>query len=277
MSDQSRLYWTSSACTDVGAVRELNEDAYLARPDLGLWLVADGMGGHFAGDVASQMVVSAMDALEPPGFLSKFVAAVEQRLVETNTRLREYAEREETHTIGSTVVALLVYGEHAVCLWAGDSRMYRYRDGRLEQISQDHALVEELLERGVLTPEQAVDHPHGNLVTRAVGAADRLFVDIEMIPIQAGDLFILCSDGLEKEVAEQEMSVMAEESDTSRLSHALLERALAYGARDNVTVITVAIHGRPGSEKGSDEAGGCDEADGEDDADPARNEQRPPT
>ncbi len=276
MSEQSPLDWTSSACTDVGAVRELNEDAYLERPDLGLWLVADGMGGHFAGDVASHMVVSAMDILGPPSSLSRFVEAVERRLVETNTRLREYAEREEAHTIGSTVVALLIHGEHAVCLWAGDSRMYRYRDGRLEQISQDHALVEELVERGVLTPEQAVDHPHGNLVTRAVGAADRLFLDVEIIPIQSGDLFILCSDGLEKEIAEENMSVMVEAGDASQLSHTLLARALAVGARDNVTVITVAIHGKPGSAERSEKAGGCGEADVEDDGDILRNVQQPP-
>ena len=277
MSEQSPFDWTSSACTDVGAVRELNEDAYLERPDLGLWLVADGMGGHLGGDVASQMVVSAMDSLAPPRSLSTFVEAVERRLVETNTRLRDYAEREETHTIGSTVVALLVHGEHAVCLWAGDSRMYRHRDGRLEQISQDHALVEELVERGVLTPDQAIDHPHGNLVTRAVGAADRLFLDVEIIPIQAGDLFILCSDGLEKEIVEEEMSVMVEAGDARQLSHALLARALAVGAHDNVTVITVAIHGQPGSPKRSEKAGGCDETDVEDDGDTLRIDQQPPT
>ena len=276
MSEQSPFDWSSSACTDVGAVRELNEDAYLERPDLGLWLVADGMGGHFAGDVASHMVVSAMDSLAPPRSLSKFVDAVEQRLLETNRRLRDYAEREETHTIGSTVVALLVHGEHAVCLWAGDSRMYRHRAGRLEQISQDHALVEELLERGVLTPEQAVDHPHANLVTRAVGAADRLFLEVEIVPIQAGDLFILCSDGLEKEVAEEEMSVIDQAGDPSQLSHTLLARALAIGARDNVTVITVAIHGQPGSQKRDHEAGGRDQTDVEEEADTGRHEQLPP-
>lgn len=276
MSEQSPFDWTSSACTDVGAVRELNEDAYLERPDLGLWLVADGMGGHLGGDVASHMVVSAMDSLEPPRSLSKFVAAVERRLVETNTRLRDYAERQETHTIGSTVVALLVHGEHAVCLWAGDSRMYRHRDGRLEQISQDHALVEELVERGVLTPEQAIDHPHGNLVTRAVGAADRLFLDVEIVAIQAGDLFILCSDGLEKEVAEEQMSIVARAGDPSQLSHTLLARALAIGARDNVTVMTVAIHGPPGSPKRDHEAGG-EQTDVEEDADSERHEQPPPT
>jgi len=248
MTDHANLYWTSNACTDVGSVRELNEDAYLERPDLGLWLVADGMGGHFAGDVASQMVVAAMDALELPTSLSQFVEAVEEQLLETNTRLREYAIREETHTIGSTVVALVIRGQHAVCLWAGDSRLYRCRHGRLEQISQDHALVEELVERGVLTPEQAVDHPHGNLVTRAVGAADNLFVDVEIVAIQPGDVFILCSDGLEKEIAEEEISAMVQNNGSSRLSQQLVERALSVGARDNVTVISIAIHRRGNSD-----------------------------
>ena len=276
MTYRSPLRWTSSACTDVGAVRELNEDAYLERPDLGLWLVADGMGGHFAGDVASQMVVSAMDGLEVPRTLSEFADLVEKRLVETNTKLREYAEREETHTIGSTVVALLVYREHAVCLWAGDSRMYRLRGGELQQISQDHALVEELVERGVLTPEQAIDHPHGNLVTRAVGAADQLFIDVEIIPVQAGDLFILCSDGLEKEVVEEEVSIPARDGDPSQLSHALLERALAYGARDNVTVISVAIHGEPANDTSDDAVDGPDDDTVEKDPDTARNDQLPP-
>lgn len=274
MGDRSPLSWTSSACSDVGAVRELNEDAYLERPDLGLWLVADGMGGHFAGDVASQMVISAVQELEPPRSLSHFVDAVERRLVETNQRLRDYADREESHTIGSTVVALLIRGRHAVCLWAGDSRMYRYRDGRLEQISQDHALVEELVERGVLTPEQAIDHPHGNLVTRAVGASEELFLDVEIIAIQEGDLFILCSDGLERQVAEEEMASIRGDWDASRLSRALLDRALSHGARDNVTVITVGIQGR--TEDLYAELDDPLSIDGDEDPDTTLNTQQPP-
>ncbi len=274
MGDRSPLSWTSSACSDVGAVRELNEDAYLERPDIGLWLVADGMGGHFAGDVASQMVISAVQELEPPRSLSHFVDAVERRLVETNQRLRDYADREESHTIGSTVVALLIRGQHAVCLWAGDSRMYRYRDGRLEQISQDHALVEELVERGVLTPEQAIDHPHGNLVTRAVGASEELFLDVEIITIQEGDLFILCSDGLERQVAEEEMASIRGDWDASRLSRALLDRALSHGARDNVTVITVGIQGQ--TEDLYAEVDDPLSIDGDEDPDTTRNTQQPP-
>jgi serine/threonine protein phosphatase PrpC len=202
------------------------------------------------------------------------VEAVEQQLLETNTRLREYAIREETHTIGSTVVALVIRGQHAVCLWAGDSRLYRCRDGRLEQISQDHALVEELVERGVLTPEQAVDHPHGNLVTRAVGAADNLFVDVEIVDIQPGDVFILCSDGLEKEIAEEEISAMVQNNGSSRLSHQLVERALSVGARDNVTVISVAIHRRGDSDGPGEDS---DTATVEEEAATVRNNQQSST
>ena len=277
MTDRSPFGWTSSACTDVGAVRELNEDAYLERLDLGLWLVADGMGGHFAGDIASQMVVSAMDGLGPSESLREFVAAVEGRLIETNTRLRDYAEREQVHTIGSTVVALLIHGGHAVCLWAGDSRLYRYRDATMEQISQDHALVQELVERGVLTPEQAIDHPRGHLVTRAVGAADRLFLDVDIIPIQAGDIFVLCSDGLERDIVEQETPTLVERSGVIRLGHVLLERALAHGAHDNVTVIAVAIDAEPDSEQKGDAPYGSGDAVIDDDNDTARSARLPPS
>jgi protein phosphatase len=277
MTDRSPFGWTSSACTDVGAVRVLNEDAYLERLDLGLWLVADGMGGHFAGDIASQMVVSAMDGLGPSESLREFVAAVEGRLIETNTRLRDFAEREQVHTIGSTVVALLIHGGHAVCLWAGDSRLYRYRDATMEQISQDHALVQELVERGVLTPEQAIDHPRGHLVTRAVGAADRLFLDVDIIPIQAGDIFVLCSDGLERDIVEQETPALVERSGVIRLGHVLLERALAHGAHDNVTVIAVAIDAKPDSEQKGDAPYGSGDAVIDDDNDSARSARLPPS
>jgi protein phosphatase len=277
MTDRSPFGWTSSACTDVGAVRVLNEDAYLERLDLGLWLVADGMGGHFAGDIASQMVVSAMDGLGPSESLREFVAAVEGRLIETNTRLRDYAEREQVHTIGSTVVALLIHGGHAVCLWAGDSRLYRYRDATMEQISQDHALVQELVERGVLTPEQAIDHPRSHLVTRAVGAADRLFLDVDIIPIQAGDIFVLCSDGLERDIVEQETPALVERSGVIRLGHLLLERALAHGAHDNVTVIAVAIDAEPDSEQKGDAPYCSGDAVIDDDNDTARSARLPPS
>lgn len=243
MSETASLTWSSSGHTDVGLVRELNEDAYLDRPDLGLWVVADGMGGHFAGDVASGMIVAALAKLEPAASLSEFVDRVENRLVELNGELRDYAAREQTHTIGSTVAALLAHGGFGVCLWAGDSRVYRFRDGTLEQITQDHALVEELVERGVLTREQALDHPHGNLVTRAVGAADNLFVDMEILELRAGDVFVLCSDGLDKELENHEIARVLADVPGAGVTRALVDLALERGSRDNVTVIAVHIDG----------------------------------
>ena len=166
------------------------------------------------------------------------------------SELREYAAREENHTIGSTVAALLARGRHGVCLWAGDSRLYRFRDGALEQITQDHALVEELVERGVLTRDQAVDHPHGNLVTRAVGAADRLFVDVEIFELREGDVFLLCSDGLEKELSEDEIAEVLADCDGDEASRvrerdAQMERE---GSRQTRMDIPQAPEDDPGDE-----------------------------
>jgi len=233
------LKWSSSSRTDVGMVRELNEDALLDRSAVGLWVVADGMGGHTAGDVASRMICDRLAEIDAPASLSGMVDAVEGRLMEVNSALREMASRGERQTIGSTVVALLAHGRHAVCLWAGDSRAYRLRKQRLERISEDHALVQELVAKGVLTPEQAAAHPQANLVTRAVGAGDLLHVDAEIVELQAGDRFLLCSDGLDKEVSEAEIAGVLGQREGGNASEALVDLALARGSRDNVSVVAV--------------------------------------
>jgi len=235
------LKWSSSSRSDVGMVRELNEDAVLDRSAAGLWVVADGMGGHTAGDVASQMIRDRLAEIESPGSLSVLVDAVEGRLMEVNTTLRDMASRGEHQTIGSTVVALLAHGSHAVCLWAGDSRAYRLRDQRLEQVSEDHALVQELMAKGVLSPEQAANHPQANLVTRAVGAGDQLYVDAEIVELRAGDRFLLCSDGLDKELSEAEIGELLGSREGINTSEALVNLALERGSRDNVSVVTVDI------------------------------------
>ena len=241
MSSEYAFYWQSSSRTDVGAVREANEDAYLARPEIGLWAVADGMGGHSAGDLASGAIVNTLSAAPPSERLSDFVQDVEARLVSLNSRLREMANREEVHTIGSTVVALLALGRFCVCLWAGDSRIYRFRNQRLEQLTQDHALVEELVEKGVLSPEEALDHPQSNLVTRAVGAAEKLYVDSEIFELADDDRFILCSDGLDKEVSEEDIAGVIEREAIEVASDKLVDLAVERGARDNVTVVCVQV------------------------------------
>jgi len=232
---------TSTSRTDPGKVRSHNEDACLERPDTGLWAVADGMGGHAAGDVASRLVIERLGALGDEPRLSRFVDQVESALEEANEELRRLAASREASAIGSTVAALLVRGEHAVCAWVGDSRIYRIRGGVIEQITQDHALVADLVDRGVLTAEQAVGHPHANLVTRAVGAAERLLLDLEILHLEPGDRFVLCSDGLDKELADDEILAAAGSARGGDLADTLVELALSRGSRDNVTVVAVHV------------------------------------
>lgn len=243
MNQQAKISWSSSSRTDVGMVRDINEDAYLERPDLGLWAVADGMGGHTAGDVASGMICEALNAIKPPAALGEYLDQVENRLLGVNDKLRAIARGNESQTIGSTVAALIARDRHAVCIWAGDSRIYRCRGGQIVQITQDHALVEELVEKGILTRLQASSHPQGNLVTRAIGATDALKLDLEIVELQPGDVFILCSDGLDKEVKPIEMLELAGQENDRSLSDTLVDLALSRGSRDNVTVVTVNIAG----------------------------------
>lgn len=243
MNKQAKISWSSSSRTDVGMVRDINEDAYLDRPDMGFWAVADGMGGHTAGDVASGMICEALNALNPPQSLSGFVDAVESQLLRVNDKLRAIAKGNESQTIGSTVAALVAQGRHAVCIWAGDSRIYRCRAGHIVQITQDHALVEELVEKGILTRLQASTHPQGNLVTRAIGATDTLKLDLEIVELQPGDIFVICSDGLDKELKPNEILQIAQRRNDRSLSDTLVDLALSRGSRDNVTVVTIHIAG----------------------------------
>jgi serine/threonine-protein phosphatase Stp1 len=240
----STLHFISCARTDTGLVRSHNEDAVLERPELGLWAVADGMGGHSAGDVASAMVVESLRCAADGEGLSALVDHLDHALGEVNASLRQLARERGTKTIGSTVAVLLARETHALCLWAGDSRIYRLRNGYLEQLSQDHALVTELLAHGAIDPEQARTHPHGNLITRAVGADDELHLDLEIFTLRDGDLFLLCSDGLDKEVQEQELRDMLSSHSVAEIPDALVELTLSRGARDNVSVVAVCADSR---------------------------------
>ncbi len=225
-------------------VRDHNEDAMLERPEIGLWVVADGMGGHSAGDLASGMIVERLGALEQPEDLNQFLEAAESIVLGVNSELREIASQRKAHMIGSTIVSLLILGGYGICMWAGDSRMYRLRKDELTQVSQDHALVAELTERGVITPEQAVNHPQGNLVTRAVGASETLHLDFEIIQLRPGDRFLLCSDGLDKEVSDDEIHQAMREHSRAKFANPLVGLALQRGSRDNVTVIGIEITGQ---------------------------------
>jgi len=237
MSESRPLRWTSRAISHVGAVRKNNEDSYLHRPEIGLWAVADGMGGHSAGDVASQTVVECLGQVNANGSLSSMVDATEDRLLEANRRLLALAVDQHQRTIGSTAVALLARGGYVACLWAGDSRAYRIRGKRVERMTQDHAMVEDLVSSGLMSRDEASSHPQANRITRAIGAMPGLFVDVEMFAVEPGDIYLLCSDGLYKELTDAE--IVKTLNGDEQAVNSLINLALERRARDNVTVIAV--------------------------------------
>ena len=241
MSLLNGITWQSAGMTNVGKVRKINEDAYLERPEAGLWVVADGMGGHDAGDLASSAIVDRLASIVPPQEMTRYVDVIRDNLQSVNQALFQEARERGGHTtIGSTVVALLAIEGRCACLWAGDSRAYRLRDGVLESISRDHSEVQELVEQGLISKDAAEDHPSANVITRAVGAVEPLVVDVKINEIKAGDRYLLCSDGLYKEVSEREIAQhMQFGKDSAAVTHSLLETALSRGARDNVSVVTI--------------------------------------
>jgi len=221
----------------VGAVRKNNEDAFLHRPDIGVWAVADGMGGHAAGDIASQTVVECLTQLPANGDFSSLVDAAEDKLLEANRKLLTLAVNQHERTIGSTAVALVARERYAVCLWAGDSRLYRIRGKKIECLTQDHAMVEDLVSSGLMSREEASIHPQANRITRAIGAMPGLFVDMELFEIAPDDIYVLCSDGLYKELSETD--ILKTLNGDEQAVDALINLALERRARDNVTVIAI--------------------------------------
>ncbi|WP_277183830.1 protein phosphatase 2C domain-containing protein [Caballeronia sp. BR00000012568055] len=233
MTFTTEFRWKSAARTDTGCVRQINEDAILDAPDRGLWAVADGMGGHAVGDLASRMVIESLAGMTS----HSAIAYARAQLLDVNTQLRAEALRRQVSRIGSTVVLLAARDGACVYLWAGDSRIYLLRRGRLTQLTRDHSHVEELKARGQLTAEEALHHPAQHLITRAVGALDVLELDEDSVDLRDGDTFLLCSDGLSNELSEEEMADELAEPDCQLAAQRLLEIALSRGGRDNISVI----------------------------------------
>ncbi|GJG96473.1 PP2C family serine/threonine-protein phosphatase [Cupriavidus pauculus] len=241
MTCVSQFRWTSAACTDVGRVRERNEDACLAIPEQGIWVVADGMGGHAVGDFASRAVVQALSALPAPASLEGAAENARIAIQTVNQLLIDEALKLKVRVIGSTVVVLLACERRCSCLWAGDSRLYLFRDGHLKQLSRDHSQVERLKARGLITAEEARHHPAHNTITRAVGAAATLDLERLTLEIGDGDVFLLCSDGLSNEVEDDQIGAIlaANAADPTMAADALLRQALDNGGRDNVSVVVI--------------------------------------
>ena len=234
------MVFQSNALTHVGMVRKLNEDAYAERSDIGVWVVADGMGGHAAGEVASKAVTDAIKALPICSSFEETHQAVWDCLQTTNRELLSHSdEYADQRTPGSTVVVLVINGNQGAVVWCGDSRIYRFANQELIQLTRDHSHVQELVDQGLIRAEDAESHAMANVITRAIGIVDPVEIDSRFMEVHPDDQFLLCSDGLSRMVSDTEIASMMANKDKAEITNSLLHTALVRGASDNVTIICV--------------------------------------
>lgn len=226
------------ATSHPGRVREVNEDSFFVAPASGIFAVADGMGGHEAGALASSTVVQCLESIGTAVSAADLLARLEDRILRANMTLHEIASQ-RGKIVGSTVAILLTYEDHYACVWSGDSRIYRIRDGSIAQLSRDHTEVRDLVERGLLTPEEARTWPRKNVITRAIGVRDEPELELEHGTLLPGDVFVICSDGLTGHVEDGEILASARSGHSQDVSDALVSLTLERGAADNVTVVVV--------------------------------------
>lgn len=234
-----RTEW--QALTDTGLVREANEDRYFASDVLGLWAVADGMGGMARGDWAASQVVDALGFVVRDDDCDGMVAATAHAIHAANRVILTEAEAQGAQ-MGTTVVALVMRDRRFAMLWVGDSRGYLWRDRQLHRLTRDHSQVQELIDRGLLTPDEATRHPLRSTLTRAVGVTDPVLIDSISDTILPDDIFLLCSDGLHGVISEAEIAACLDSGDNAAAARALVQRSLESGAPDNVTLVMVAAN-----------------------------------
>lgn len=239
MTFSTTTHRSYSAKTHVGLVRKVNEDSILALPQLGLWAISDGMGGHTGGDFASQTVVDTLAALPQDLPPADMMRAARMSLYTAHSMIRKEATRRGDVLIGATVVFLALSNEHFMCLWAGDSRLYRLRGTQFEMVSVDHSVVGELVEAGHITWAQAKHHPQSNQITRAIGIDDTLELDKRRGEVMPGDRFLLCSDGLTQYADDATLCRHLMQTPVETIADTLIQIALDGGAADNVSVIVI--------------------------------------
>jgi protein phosphatase len=239
----SSLYDTGVA-THRGNVRRENEDSHLVHAANGVFAVADGMGGHEAGALASSIVTESLQSIGCPVSASDLLARLENRVLRANSRLKAIARERGGVILGATLAALLIYDRHYACVWSGDSRIYRVRGGEIAQLSRDHTEVQELIDGGVLAAADARTWPRRNVITRAIGVHDEPELELEHGVLEPGDAFVLCSDGLTNHVEDREILATLNDRPCQDACDALVAMTLERGAADNVTVLAVRYHGR---------------------------------
>jgi protein phosphatase len=227
--------------THAGRVRGRNEDSCLVRTDVGLWAVADGMGGHEAGDLASQILVQSLDAIGAPTSAAELLAQCEERLFNANRQILALSrERRGGAIVGTTAMVLLVRDGHYACVWAGDSRAYLIHSGCIVQVSRDHSVLEELIAGGALSREDVKGWP-SNTITRAVGVANDPELEVVTGEAQPGDIFVVCSDGLTRHLQDDEILHHATARRAQAACDEMLALTLARGGLDNVTIVIVRL------------------------------------
>ncbi len=232
-----RLRLEDEVGTHQGCVRAVNEDSFVSRPRDGIWAVADGMGGHKNGQYASSAVAKAIEQAAICDTLEGAFEAVSNAIYTANEEIFTLSQS-SGEQMGTTVVALVFCGLEFAVLWAGDSRAYLYRDGDLHQLTRDHTQVQEMVDRGLLSKDEALDHPMGHILARAVGVQQSLELDAIGDTALSGDVFLLCSDGLHGVLASSEISRIIE-IPGGQSAEKLVEACLENGAPDNVTVTIV--------------------------------------
>jgi len=231
----------AAASTDVGLRRRINEDRYALAPELGLYLVADGMGGHTAGQVASELAadaaLQAIRALE--GASASLAEKLRYAVASANRAIYTMArEKPELAGMGTTLVCLLSGQGRAALAHVGDSRAYLVRGERIRQLTDDHSIVGELLRRNEISEDAAKEHPHRHVLTRALGVRRAVEPDLAELTPQAGDLFVLCSDGLTNHVEDHEIAkAVTQEEDLQEACERLIDLANGRGGEDNTTII----------------------------------------
>ncbi|MEA3640545.1 MAG: protein phosphatase 2C domain-containing protein [Lamprobacter sp.] len=240
MPEANGFVFQSASTTHPGRVRSVNQDALIDLPERGVWAVADGVGGHQQGEAASQAVVSAIAEVATSAHPEGLVEAIRQGIIGVNQQLLQRAhELGPDALIASTVAVMVADTNHCICLWAGDSRVYGFRQGRLSRLTRDHSQVEELVERGLLSAQDALHHPEANIILRAVGRTQMLELDAVVYDLYDQDKYLLCTDGITKELDEQEIAAVLAKGSCHENCKQLLELALSRHCADNVAMIVV--------------------------------------
>lgn len=251
--DDRQFSFETGALSHRGAVREHNEDNFAVLPHIGIWTVADGMGGHEAGDVASSLIVQEILSVGIPVSAQDQRARFSERLRRANERILTHAHDRRLATVGSTLAALLIHGNELACIWAGDSRVYLLRKGLLTRLTTDHSEVARLVSTGEMTEDEARASPARNVITRAIGIQVDPNPEVATGAVEPGDLFLICSDGLTEHNSDEDLrQILLAPDSAQNLAERLIDQTLHRGARDNVTAIVLRCHTGPAVQTGQE-------------------------